>query len=144
GLTDNSNSAQNFYSPFVVDPGNGDRVLYGANHVWETVNGGDLWMALGAAFPANVTAIGLAPSDVNTIYAAAGSQTFVTVNHGASWTPHNLPVSGTVQDIQVSATDSLTAYAVIAKFTTGGNVFKTINGGTSWTNVSGNLPNLPV
>ena len=35
------------------------------------------------------------------------------------------------------------AYAVVRQFTSGGNVFKTTNGGTTWTNISGNLPNLP-
>src|SRR5439155_1865911 len=36
-------TTQNFYAPFSVDPGNGDRVLYGATRVWETVNAGDAW-----------------------------------------------------------------------------------------------------
>src|SRR5262249_42615505 len=31
----------------------------------------------------------------------------------------------------------------IRQFTSGGNVFKTTNGGTTWTNISGNLPSLP-
>jgi photosystem II stability/assembly factor-like uncharacterized protein len=37
---------QQFYAPFVIDPGTGDRVLYGTNNVWETTNGGDSWTAL--------------------------------------------------------------------------------------------------
>jgi hypothetical protein len=37
---------QNFYAPFVVDPGNGDRVLYGTFNVWETTNGANNWTAL--------------------------------------------------------------------------------------------------
>jgi photosystem II stability/assembly factor-like uncharacterized protein len=143
GITDNSDSLQNFYSPFVVDPGSGDRVLYGARHVWETTNGGDSWTAVGAVFPSNVTAIGVAPSDVNTIYAAAFSQTFFTSNHGTTWTLRNLPVTSTVRDIQVSSTNPLTAYAVVSNFSPGGTVFKTTNGGTTWTNVTSNLPNLP-
>src|SRR6266487_2591488 len=39
-------NTQNFYAPFSVDPGNGDRVLYGATHVWETTNAGELWTAI--------------------------------------------------------------------------------------------------
>jgi photosystem II stability/assembly factor-like uncharacterized protein len=38
---------QNFYAPFSVDPGKGDRVLYGTDNVWETTDGGDSWTALG-------------------------------------------------------------------------------------------------
>ena len=33
-------------------------------------------------------------------------------------------------------------YAVVSTFG-GGHVFRSTNGGTSWTNISGNLPNLP-
>jgi uncharacterized repeat protein (TIGR01451 family) len=144
GITDNTAVLQNFYAPFVVDPGNGDRVLFGARHLWETTNGGDSWTAVGAAFTNNVDAIGLSPSDPNTIYASAAGSTFVTNNHGTTWTPHNLPVSGTVNDIEVDPANSLTAYAVVRIFTGGGNVFRTIDGGVSWTNISGDLPNLPV
>jgi photosystem II stability/assembly factor-like uncharacterized protein len=147
GITDNSDTLQNFYSPFVVDPNNGNRLLYGARHLWETTDGGDSWTALGAAFGSNITAIGLAPSDANTIYVhSGGSGTFFTNNHGATWTARNYPVGGNAQDIQVSPTDPLTAYAVVGIFTSSpfGNVFKTTNGGSSWTNVTGDLPNLPV
>ena len=88
-------NSQNFYAPFVVDPGNGDRVLYGTNRVWETTTGGDAWTNISNVNSAgfnnsgnNVDAIGLAPSDANTIYASTGgefattSQIFVTTNHG--------------------------------------------------------------
>ena len=145
GITDNTSTLQNFYPPFVVDPNDGNRVLFGARHVWETTNGGDSWTALGAAFAANATAIGLAPSDADTIYAATGVSTFVTTNRGGTWTPRNLPVSGTVRDIQVSTTDALTAYAVIGVFTSApsGYVFKTTNGGVAWTNITGNLSSIP-
>src|SRR4029079_15279344 len=36
------------------------------------------------------------------------------------------------------------AYAVVNNFSGAGHVFRTINGGTSWSNISGNLPNIPV
>jgi hypothetical protein len=139
-----------FYSPFVVDPGNGDRLLIGADRVYETTNGADLWSPIstpstsGWTTTSSITAIGLAPSDTNSVYAATtGNHLFVTTNHGASWTDHPLPVSGTVADIQVNSANSQVAYAVISGFTTGGNVYRTTNGGAGWTNVSGNLPNLP-
>ena len=136
-------NSQNFYAPFVVDPGNGDRVLYGTNGVWETTNQGLAWTKL-TAFPISgnfVSAIGLAPSTTNTIYAATGTNVFVTTNHGVSWTTINtgLPATRTVQDLQVDPATPTTAYAMLGNFTGAGNVYKTINGGTTWTNISGNL-----
>jgi photosystem II stability/assembly factor-like uncharacterized protein len=143
GITDNTDTTQNFYSPFVVYPANGDHLLYGARHLWESTNAGDNWSALGAGFTSNIDSIGASSSDTNTIYVSAGGSTFVTINHGATWTPHNLPVAGIVNDIQVDPSNPQTAYAVVRQFTSGGNVFRTTNGGTTWTNISGNLPILP-
>ena len=142
---------QNFYAPYVVDPGNGDRVLYGTYNVWETTTGGDSWAALSqvdlngwnpSGF--NVDAIGLAPSDVSIIYAAANGHIFVTTNHGATWTEHSISGLPHVQDLQVNPSNSQIAYAVINQFNPGGTVFSTTNGGTTWTKISGNLPKEPV
>lgn len=141
----------NFYAPFVVDPGNGDRLLTGGDRVYETTNGADNWSSIstpgssGWTGSGGISAIGLAASDLNTIYAAtSGGHLFVTSNHGTTWTDHPLPVIDTVSDIQVSPVTSTTAYGVVSAFTSGGNVFKTVNGGAAWTNISGNLPNEPV
>jgi photosystem II stability/assembly factor-like uncharacterized protein len=144
GLTDNTSTTQNFYAPFVVYPANGDHVLYGARHLWESTNGGDTWAALGAAFANNIDAIGETDADLNTIYVSAGGSTFVTTNHGATWILENLPVSGIVADIQVDPSNAQVAYAVVRQFPGSlGNVFKTTNGGANWNGISGNLPGLP-
>src|SRR5438105_6885376 len=155
-------TTQNFYAPFSVDPGNGDRVLYGATHVWETTNAGELWTDI--ATPGiggfnsggnNIDAIGIAPSDVTTVYASTGgefastSHIFVTINHGTMWTEHDLPAgSARVNEMQVDPANAQIAYAVVNGFSTNGHVFRTTNGGMTWTNISGTgggaLPNLPV
>ena len=142
---------QNFYAPFVVDPGNGNRVLYGTHNVWETTNGGDTWTALSgigvngwnpSGF--NVDAIGLAPSTVNTIYASANGHIFRTTNHGATWTEISISGNPHVQDLQVNKTNSDVVYAVINTFNTGGTVFATTDGGAVWSSISGDLPVEPV
>jgi photosystem II stability/assembly factor-like uncharacterized protein len=142
---------QNFYAPFVGDPRNGDRVLYGTFNVWETTDGGDSWIALtsvgvngwnSAGF--NVDAIGLAPANTNTIYASANGHIFVTTDHGASWLEHSISGNPHVQDLQVDLGNPQIVYAVINQFNASGTVFRTTDGGASWTNISGNLPNEPV
>jgi len=140
-----------FYAPFVVDPGNGNRLLTGGDRVHESTNAADLWTTLSAPSTNGWTvsnpirAIGLAPSDTNTIYAATGgNHIFVTTNHGGTWVDRPLPVGGTIGDLEVDATTSTTVYAVLANFSAGGNVFKSANGGSTWTNISGNLPSEPV
>jgi hypothetical protein len=149
GLAVDANN-QNFYAPFVVDPGNGDRVLYGTNRVWETTTGGDGWAPISPVLTgAHVDAIGLAAGDADTVYASFGgefansSRVFVTTDHGATWVEHDLPSgSGRVADLQVDPTNAQVAYAVVGRFG-GGHVFRTADGGATWTNISGNLPDLP-
>jgi photosystem II stability/assembly factor-like uncharacterized protein len=145
---------QNFYAPFVVDPGNGDRVLYGTDRIWETTNGGDAWAAISPVLVGTSTyvdAIGVAASDANTVYASFGGQfansskIFVTTNHGTSWVEHDLPSgTGRVADLEVDPANAQVAYAVVAQFTGGGkHVYRTADGGVTWTDISGNLPDLP-
>src|SRR5262249_4661771 len=94
----------NFYVPYVMDPSSSSRLLLGTTRIYETTNRADNWTAissvgLGGWNPGgqNVDAIGLAPGDANTIYAATGglfatsSQIYVTSNHGSTWAQRNLP-----------------------------------------------------
>jgi photosystem II stability/assembly factor-like uncharacterized protein len=145
---------QNFYAPFVVDPGNGDRVLYGTNRVWETTDGGDSWAPISPVLGGDTTyvdAIGVAASDVNTVYASFGGQfansskLYATTDGGETWVRHDLPAgSGRVADLEVDPTDPQVAYAVVSRFTDGGKyVFRTADDGATWTDITGNLPNIP-
>jgi photosystem II stability/assembly factor-like uncharacterized protein len=139
--------ASNLFVPFAVDPANGDRVILGGGQVWETTSAGDSWTAISPPFNF-LTAVAIAPSDANTIYAGKGSTIFVTTDHGASWTQQNLPTSGLgINDIQVDPDNSQIAYAVPAGFFnntgTGHHVYRTTDGGTTWSDISGNLPNEP-
>jgi photosystem II stability/assembly factor-like uncharacterized protein len=135
-----------FYFPFAVDPANGDRIILGGSRVWETTSGGDSWTAISPMLGSSAVAI--APSDANTIYDGTGSSIFVTTDHGASWTQHILPTSGLgISDIQVDPDNSQIAYAVPNGFFnvtgTGHHVYRTTDGGTTWSDISGNLPNEP-
>jgi photosystem II stability/assembly factor-like uncharacterized protein len=136
----------NFYPPYVMDPSNSSRLLLGTDRVYETTNRGDLWRSLstpnanGWLSQNPIDSLAVAPSDVNTIYASAGGRIFVTTNHGAAWHQRNIPgVTDSFSDLLVDPADSQIAYAVRDQFN-GGHVFRTTNGGVTWTNISGNLP----
>ena len=107
-----------------------------------------------------ITAIGLGkdpapgsvpPSDyAQTIY--AGTDTgFVwkTSNAGGTWTkltPNGLPTRW-VNGIAVDPTDASHAYVIFSGYREGdnaANIWETKDGGSSWTNISANLPNAPL
>jgi hypothetical protein len=77
------------------------------------------------------------------MYATAGGHIFVTTDRGATWHERNvLGATDHFAFLLVSPTASMTAYAVRDRFG-GGHIFRTANGGQSWTDLSGNLPDLP-
>jgi photosystem II stability/assembly factor-like uncharacterized protein len=138
-----------FYAPFIVDGNNGDHLLYGTRHVWETTSAGDSWTAISPAFSDNILALAIAPSDPNTFYAATSTSLFVTTNHGTVWAQITPPISGAmaIVDIQVDQDNSQLAYVVPTAFYnftgTGHHVLRTTDGGSTWTDISNNLPNEP-
>ncbi|HZT43743.1 MAG TPA: sialidase family protein [Chthonomonadaceae bacterium] len=143
-FADNSN----FYVPYVMDPANTSRLLLGTTTLYETTNKGNSWIGKGSfAATGPIDAIGV---NGNTIYVAAGgtyaasSVLFVTVNDGTSWT--NVTPAGItahIADIAVDPTNAQHAFAVADHFGAA-HVLATANGGSSWSDISGNLPNLPV
>ncbi len=140
---------QNTYAPFVVDPGNGNHVLFGTNRVYETTTGSSAtltWAPIsttnlnGWTTTGNIAALALAPSSPTTIYASAGGHLFVTTNDGAAWTQHDAPQ--TLTTLLVDPANSLICYGLTSTFGIP-HVYKTIDGGVTWNSISGNLPDLP-
>jgi photosystem II stability/assembly factor-like uncharacterized protein len=174
-LSDNSN----FVPPLTTDPGAANTAYLGTTKVYQTVNAGLNWTALsndlvsGANFD-SLTALGVAPmsSASTVVYAGADTgQVFVATNvsagagtFGVVTGQASLP-SRQVSAITVAPADSTgkTAYAAFSGFSfvqgtindPKGHLFKTTDGGATWTDVSctvancstpamTDLPNTPV
>src|SRR5262249_23117321 len=163
----------NFYTPFAVDPSRAGHVVLGTDRVWETFDRGDDWTAIGTpgqngwpqlfdAFgnpiitPAtgvpvfnNIDTMAIAPTNSSTIYAEAGGFILATTNDGAAWNAVAFP-GGNVSDMVVDPGISQTVYATVGSFTgalagtPSGHVFRSTDGGQTWNDISGNLPDVPV
>ena len=168
-LADNAN----FVPPLVTDPNAANVVYTGTTKVYQSVNTGSLWTALsgdlvnGANSDSLIT-LAVAPTNSAVVYAgadtgavfvatnvAAGTGTFNAVAGQASLPPRQ------VSAIAVDGADPTgkTAYAAFSGFSFGtdvtGHLFKTADGGATWTDVSctvtncstpaaNDLPNTPV
>ncbi len=162
------------FFPFVIDSVNPSRLVVGgaggAVRLQESLNGGATWQNLNA--PINVTALAIAtyqgsfqadlsyPTvtdkgsntyDPNTIYITNGTQVFLTKDHGLTWVNRTGNLLGLapqihIQSLTVDPRNRDTIYAVSS---TGlgygqGRVFVSTNAGLTWTDITRNLPDVPV
>ena len=141
-------SSGDWLVPFIQDPVVSTRLYYGTFSLYKTDNRGTNWSVVsGLSFPGYIESIAVAPSNNNIIYAASftkimrkdlGTNTSTDITAG-------LPVAQTqINYIAVSNTDPNKVWVALSTYSAGNKVYKSTNGGSTWTNVSGNLPNLPV
>jgi photosystem II stability/assembly factor-like uncharacterized protein len=141
-----------FIPPLVMDPSNASTLYYGTNRVYQTTNAAALWTPISPVL-GSVTSMAVAPSDRNTVYAVTESGVLsVTRNalagSASTWTQRNsgLP-NRAYTNLAVDPANPSLAYLTVSGFTfgsdTAGHVFRTLNGGVNWTDISGNLPNTP-
>ncbi len=143
-----------FIPPLAIDPSNPQTLYFGTYRVWQSRDGAGKWTAispdLSSGGSATIKAIGVSPSDPNTIYAGTSDSKVQLTSDAldgpiASWTDRSAGLPNrTVTHIAVDPTDPATAYVTFSGFLTNsqGHVFKTTNSGANWTDISGNLPSL--
>jgi uncharacterized repeat protein (TIGR01451 family) len=166
GLNRSDRSA--FYIPFVMDPEYTNRLYLGTYRVYRTDNRGDLWQAISPDLTTGCTSRSASPTTYECVVTALGPTAgapalYVGTGDGnvmlttdatvgtPTWTNVGkppLPVRP-VSAFAVDRSDYRLAYVAYNGFNaatplTPGHVFKTTNGGQTWTNVSGNLPDVPV
>jgi photosystem II stability/assembly factor-like uncharacterized protein len=122
-------------------------------YVYTSTNYGDQWTKLNAtAFPTsevyNMT-VSRYTSPSAVVYACLPSTTTTTklrVYDSGTWYERStgFPSSVWVHAVKPHPTNSNIAYAVMNSFSAGQKVFKTTNRGQVWTNITGDLPDIPL
>lgn len=136
-------------TPFQISPLNSSTLFAGYNDVYRSTNQGNSWVAISSNLSPQekLTSLVVAPSNANTIYTANSGAIFRTTNGGSSWVnvTGNLPVSNatTITFLAVDPTNANRIYATMGRYQSGAKVFRSTTGGSTWTNFSGSLPNLP-
>jgi hypothetical protein len=133
----------NFSAPVVMDPTNPNRLILATNRLYESLDRGDHWAPITTPASVPIRRIAVSKSDPSTIYWSAGPFIAMTFDDGSSVQEIDLPNgSGAISGIQVDPLNNRVAYALRGNFGNG-HVFRTADGGTTWTDISGNLPDLP-
>jgi uncharacterized protein (TIGR03437 family) len=153
----NTADAVQFIPPFIIDPSDPQTLYFGTFRLWKSKDSGGRWAPLSADLSGGnrgtIKTIAPAPNDSRTIYAATSNgRVQVTMDAqnglGAVWTDRSagLPTR-TPTRIAVDPLNPATAYLTFSGFANAGNpghVFRTSDAGATWTNISGNLPDIPV
>lgn len=129
-------------TPYVLDPAAPSTIYAGYNDLYKSTNQGGTWTTLGDFSGGKLESIAISPSNSSYIYAQINGTLHRTTDGGVSWISLNTMGSSTSM-VKVSPTNPETIYAVRQGYSNGNKVFKSTNGGATWTNISGNLPNIP-
>lgn len=134
-----------FYTPVVVNNANGtDMIIGAANSVYESLDGGGTITEIGVGITVNSSlqgeAIGYGAADnVSMLYVGQNANVLIrTGAHPGSLLTQSATYPGflNVTDIAIDPQDSQTAVVIDSA-----NVFQTTDGGGTWTNITGDLPN---
>ncbi len=147
-----SNIGFNFIAPFVMDPGDPNRLWIGGKQMWRTRNGAGNWSQASADLSGSATAIAVARADPNFVLVGTPSghihRTTTGLNSDAdtAW-PYAIPRSGYVSGVAFDPSNRDVAYATYSTF--GGNhVWRSNDGGATWLPIDGagaaRLPDIPV
>ena len=143
-----------FVAPFTIDPNDGSRFMIGTDNIFFTSNlrshGSVVWSDDSGALGASVSATTISPLDGTVGYAGTVAGTIhrtTALGTGAAWTDITdaaMPASD-VTWIEVDPNDGTgnTLYATFADYGSQ-RLWKTTNGGTSWSSVPSDLPDIPL
>jgi len=134
-------------NPLAQNPLNPYSIYIAQSAIRKSVNQGDNWFTIssGTNFNFPIERIVVSNIDTNTIYASNYRKIYKTIN-GTTWTEitAGLPAKAEISYIAFSSFNAQHVWVTLSGYTSGSKVFKSVNGGGSWTNVSGTLPNIPV
>ena len=133
-------------TPFCLDPKKHKTIYIGYQDVFKSTDQGDNWTKLSKWGGQPLESLAISPSNTWYIYAATFSKIYKSDDGGNIWKDitGNLPVNNaSINYIAIKNDDPKTVWVAMGGFNNLG-VFKTINGGESWENVSTGLPEIPV
>lgn len=149
----------NWNTPVIISPFNHEILFYGTNRLY-TSNKAANWSVIspdltdglhpsGSLAFGTLTAIASSYNNLDVIYTGSDDGNVnVTFDGGATWNDVSAGLPDQyITSIEMIPSDDLIAYVTVSGFRYleyTPHVFKTTDGGQNWTDISGNLPNIPV
>jgi hypothetical protein len=140
---------------FVMDPQNPDRLLIGLTTVFECADAtaaSPSWGAISGVLSPSasvsgqyITALAIAPSDGQTIYAATqDGHVWITTNNGGQWDQNDtdlfIPGTGKVVDMRIDPGNPKRVFAASSGWA-GQNIWSLDPATNTWVTITGDMPN---
>ena len=135
---------------FEFDPSTSEGLLYGAVKVWAWTQSSNEWTSISPYLVRHnkdtisfISAIGIAQSNPNRVYAGTSEATLWVTSDRINWHPVQglmLPNSSLVSKIQVDPANPDIAIIGVQEAFGAGRVWITNDGGTSWSDITTDLP----
>lgn len=138
-------------TPFHLHPTDPTIIFGGWGHIYRSRTSGVGWHDLNDGIPGNTIAMAHGTSNVDRMY-AAGKINVRRTDDANEWDPSWTDITGTlpladpvrqVTYLAVDPNDSYDVVVTISGYTAGNKIFMSTDRGTTWTNISGSLPNIP-
>ena len=132
-------------TPYVIDPNIPSTLYAGYEEVWKTTDRGLTWNQISSFGTGNtLNYIAAAKSNSNYIYAGRGSVLYKTTDGGLNWSTITPQISAAIKYLTIDPLNENRIWIAISGFNATQKVFHSPDGGLTWQNISGNLPNLPI
>lgn len=137
----------NWVTPFVIDPNNSSILYAGFESLWKSTNKGISFTNVsGNLNSTNMDLIHVPKVNSDHVYVGINSLLYKSVNGGQNFSliSNGIPGNGTITGVAVDDADQSHVWVTRSGYSMGQKVYESFDGGNSWTNISGILPNIPV
>jgi photosystem II stability/assembly factor-like uncharacterized protein len=129
-------------TPIALDPNNADRLIGGYENIWAWENGS--WSQISSfGFSGTLRVLEISESNPDYMYLAQGGNIYRTTDGGSTINALPLVPGENITDISVHPTDPLKVWVTVGGWSSSKKVYRTEDGGITWTNITYNLPNIP-
>lgn len=133
----------NWVTPLEKDPIKPSTIYQGKKHLYKSTNLGSSWSQISDDNPGSgnsrLDEVAIAPSDNHRIYMSYGSILLTTSDGGNTWATITPAGTSWINYIQVHPQDPL---RVLLTLNGGQKVRESVDGGMSWSDMTGNLPGI--
>jgi len=148
-ITSNISDAGPWITRWLQDPLAPNTLFAGFSNIWMSTNQGGNWTQISAfsSTSSRITSLVVDPLNDQVLYACWKDSIWMTSNQGGNWKniTAGLPVSvAALTGIALDPNNSNHAWVTFSGYVDTAKVFQTYDGGTTWTNISTGLQNLPV